>query len=100
MPFTLTIKGQEIEQYITQKINGKDYIIYTVKPRDTWESIALKFKIKERSLIDANKQTNGRLKDVLSIKVPAEGVSMTQTKNTVKEAPVEVNSLPHLKYSL
>ncbi len=94
LPLTLTIKAQQPEQYVTQKINGKDYIIYNVKPGDTWESIALKFKIKERNLIDANKQTNGRLKDVLSIKVPAEGVSMTQTKNTVKEAPVEVNSLP------
>ncbi len=94
LPLTLTIKGQQPVQYVTQKINGKDYIIYNVKPGDTWESIALKFKIKERNLIDANKQTNGSLKDVLSIKVPAEGVSMTQTKNTVKEAPVEVNSLP------
>ena len=94
LPLTLTIKGQQLEQYVTRKINGKDFIIYNVKPSDTWESIALKFKIKERNLIDANKQTNGSLKDVLSIKVPAEGVSTVQTKNTVKEAPVELNSLP------
>lgn len=94
LPLTYTIKGQQVEQYSTQKINGKDYIIYNVKPKDTWESIAIKFKIKERSLIDANKQTNGSLKDVISIKVPANGVSIVQTKNTVIEAPEEENSLP------
>ena len=94
LPLTYKTKGQQVEQNSIQKINGKNYVIYNVKPSDTWESIAIKFKIKERSLIDSNKQTNGSLKDVISIKVPANGVAIVQTKNTVKEAPVELNSLP------
>lgn len=86
--------AQTNEPYVIKTIKGKEYIIYQVKAGDTWESIAKKFNVIERNLIDANLQTNGSLKGINTIKVPATGVSITQTKTTEKEAPIEVNTLP------
>jgi len=89
------VLAQQNQQYITKTIKGKEYIIYSVISGDTWENIAQKFNITERSLIDANQQTGGSLKGVKNIKVPAYGVkSLEQPKITEKEAPVEENTLP------
>lgn len=87
--------AQQNQQYITKTIKGKEYIIYSVISGDTWEFIAQKFNITERSLIDANPQTGGSLKGIKNIKVPAYGVkSLEQPKIIEKEAPVEENTLP------
>jgi LysM repeat protein len=89
------VLAQQNQQYITKTIKGKEYIIYSIISGDTWENIAKKFNITERSLIDANQQTGGSLKGVKNIKVPAYGVkSLEQPKITEKEAPVEENTLP------
>ena len=64
------VLAQQNQQYITKTIKGKEYIIYSVISGDTWENIAQKFNITERSLIDANQQTGGSLKGVKNIKVP------------------------------
>jgi len=89
------VLAQQNQQYITKTIKGKEYIIYSIISGDTWENIAQKFNITERSLIDANQQTGGSLKGIKNIKVPANGVkSLEQPKITEKEAPVEENTLP------
>ncbi|MEI7977717.1 MAG: LysM peptidoglycan-binding domain-containing protein [Bacteroidota bacterium] len=89
------VLAQQNQQYITKTIKGKEYIIYSVISGDTWENIAQKFNITERSLIDANQQTGGSLKGIKNIKVPAYGVkSLEQPKIIEKEAPVEENTLP------
>lgn len=91
---TTNIFAQQNEKYVTRVINGKEYYIYTVKPGDTWESIAFKFQITERNLIDENKQTNGSLKGISSIKVPSYGLVNAAKTKKEKEAPVQVNTLP------
>jgi LysM repeat protein len=63
--------AQTVKQEI-RIIGGKKYIIYQIKAGETWASIAEKSGITERSLIDANKQANGSLKSVISLKVPIE----------------------------
>jgi LysM repeat protein len=89
------VLAQQNQQYITKTIKGKEYIIYSIISGDTWENIAKKFNITERSLIDANQQTGGSLKGIKNIKVPAYGVkSLEQPKIIEKEAPVEENTLP------
>ena len=63
--------AQSVKQEI-RIIGGKKYIIYQIKAGETWASIAEKSGITERSLIDANKQANGSLKSVVTLKVPIE----------------------------
>lgn len=97
---TINIANAQTQSYDTRTINGKQYVIYRVKAGDTWASIAEKLGVTERSLIDQNKQTNGSLKGVSTLKVSIEkSTKMTSSviiKNTEKEAPVELNSLPKL----
>jgi len=97
---TINIANAQTQSYETRTINGKQYVIYRVKAGDTWASIAEKLGVTERSLIDQNKQTNGSLKGVSTLKVSMEkSTIMTSSviiKNTEKEAPVELNSLPKL----
>ncbi|MFZ4798568.1 MAG: LysM peptidoglycan-binding domain-containing protein [Bacteroidia bacterium] len=97
---TINIANAQTQSYETRTINGKQYVIYRVKAGDTWASIAEKLGVTERSLIDQNKQTNGSLKGVSTLKVSMEkSTKMTSSviiKNTEKEAPVELNSLPKL----
>lgn len=88
------IFAQQNEKYFTKIINGKEYYIYNVKPGDTWESISSKFQVTERNLIDENKQTNGSLKGISSIKVPSYGLVNAAKLKKEKEAPVQVNTLP------
>ncbi len=65
-----SVFAQQKDELVIRTIKGKEYIIYKVKPGDTWESIAQKFSVLERALIDENPQTDGTLKDVNTIKVP------------------------------
>ncbi len=65
-----SVFAQQNEELVIRTIKGKDYIIYKVKPGDTWESIAQKFSVLERALIDENPQTEGTLKGVSTLKVP------------------------------
>lgn len=89
-----SVFAQQNDELVIRTIKGKDYIIYKVKPGDTWESIAQKFKVLERTLIDENPQTNGTLKGVNTLKVPASGmVSVTKVAKE-KEAEVQENTLP------
>ncbi len=70
--FIINIVNAQTEKYETRLINGKPFIIYQIKEGETWANIAEKFGIAERSLIDANKQANGSLKNVVTLKVPIE----------------------------
>ncbi|MBJ7427919.1 MAG: LysM peptidoglycan-binding domain-containing protein [Bacteroidia bacterium] len=90
-----SVFAQQNDELVIRTIKGKDYIIYKVKPGDSWESIAQKFKVLERTLIDENPQTNGTLKGVNTLKVPASGMAGVTTKVTKeKEAEVQENTLP------
>lgn len=62
-------------------IGGKKYLIYNIKAGETWASIAEKSGITERSLIDANEQANGSLKNVATLKVPIK----KSTKNVLNK---------------
>jgi LysM repeat protein len=96
--YTINISSAQTGNYETRIINGKQNIIYHVKAGETWASIAQKLGISERSLIDQNKQTNGSLKGVTTLKVlmdkSTKSTSSVIIKNTETEAPVELNSLP------
>lgn len=89
-----SVFAQQNEELVIRTIKGKDFVIYKVKPGDTWESIALKFKVLERALIDENPQTNGTLKGVNTLKVPASGLVSVTKINKEKEAAVQENTLP------
>ena len=79
--FIINIVNAQTEKYETRLINGKPFIIYQIKEGETWANIAEKFGITERSLIDANKQANGSLKNVVTLKVPIE----KSTNNAINE---------------
>lgn len=89
-----SVFAQQNEELVIRTIKGKDFVIYKVKLGDTWESIALKFKVLERALIDENPQTNGTLKGVNTLKVPASGLVSVTKINKEKEAAVQENTLP------
>ena len=74
-------------------IGGKKYLIYYIKAGETWASIAEKSGITERSLIDANKQANGRLKSVVSLKVPTE----KSTKNILDEKTLNTKKVTQVR---
>lgn len=92
--------SQNTVNYETRIIGGKQYIIYHIKTGDTWASIAEKLGVAERVLIDENKQANGSLKGVNTLKVLLEKSSKSTSsviiKNKVIEAPIELNSLPKI----
>ena len=73
-------KAQTVNSEI-RIIGGKKYLIYIIKAGETWASIAEKSGITERSLIDANEQANGSLKNVVTLKVPIK----KSTKNVLNE---------------
>ena len=80
--------AQSVKQEI-RIIGGKKYIIYQIKAGETWASIAEKSGITERSLIDANKQANGSLKSVVTLKVPIEkSTKIILNENTLNSEKV------------
>jgi len=79
--YIINISNAQTVKNEIRVIGGKKYIIYNIKAGETWASIAEKSGITERSLIDANKQANGSLKNVATVKVPTE----KSTKNLLNE---------------
>ena len=67
--FIINIANAQTVNSEIRIIGGKKYLIYNIKAGETWASIAEKSGITERSLIDANEQANGSLKNVATLKV-------------------------------
>jgi len=79
--FIINIANAQTVNSEIRIIGGKKYLIYNIKAGETWASIAEKSGITERSLIDANEQANGSLKNVATLKVPIK----KSTKNVLNE---------------
>jgi LysM repeat protein len=86
--YVLNISNAQTVKNEIRTIGGKKYIIYTIKAGETWASIAEKSGITERSLIDANKQANGSLKNVVTVIVPTEKSS----KNLLNDSTINVEA--------
>lgn len=88
--FTTTLTAQQPQSLKTEIIDGREYYIYTVQPRDGLYRISVNFGVTQEDILKANPEAKEGLKSGQILFIPKKGNSTPNTTSkpsTTKQTP-------------